>query len=236
MEDDSNIYFGQINQFNIRLRDYTIPLGYQYLVSLPATGNDTTAYYFFNLIDQFNHEQNTTIFSFYADGKAPTVQILSPTSTQFDANQSATLNVTISVNDKGGIFLVELYYKIDNSSSNTEWNIISLRINATTGEFTFMIPVTTENGTVFFKVRVYDNVGYSTSSTEHMFSYTNANPSANETSTKKSGGNNLVTWVVGGAILVAVGGGVVVAISKLNKSGKLTAVKSRIISKKPPGN
>ena len=236
-ESDSLVYYGQIDQFSIRLRDYTIPLGYQYIVSLPASNNDTYGYYFFDLKDYLNYEVNTTIFTYYIDGTMPSVNVTDPTAIQtssLDLHKASYVNVTLNLFDKGGIFLVEVYYMINNATSY-DWIILSTHLNITSGSLTVEIPISSVNGTMYFKVRVYDHVGFSASTPVYMIDYINGSLSE---STSKSGSNIvsdlLIPLLLLGGVVVVGGGVLYFGGSKLKKSGKLTAVKNKISSKKPP--
>ncbi len=232
----SNVYYGQINLFSIQLRTYNIPLGYQYVIHLPASNNDTMGYYFFDLKDIFNHEVNTTIYSFYIDGDTPSVNVTSQITSPFLFNLKGApyVNVTASIYDKGGIFLVEVYYKVNNVTSLNDWKILSLYTNIISGNIVAHIPIDNVNGTVFYKLRVYDNVGFSISTQEYRLDYYNGN----NPNFGKSGGSGIIGLllpIIGvSAVVVVVGAGLYFIIPKMKKSSKLSAVKNRISSKRPP--
>lgn len=248
-ESDSNLYYGNISQFSINLASYNIPYGYQYKVSFPATGNDTTVYYFFNLVDRFNHERNTTIYSYYSDGTAPKVAITNPTQTQENATVYTGVGYKIDYNisDKGGIFLVELYYTVNNKTSINNWIIVDKFVDVTNGSYNFVLNTLPQNGTLYFKIRVYDHAGFSSESPVYKIQFTttkapqttNTNTTTPQTtSTKHTNGNNIISsllipLVIVSAVVAVVGGGGYVGYKKLKNNGKLTVIKEKISSKRP---
>ena len=230
-EDNSLINYGQINMFNITLTDYIIPLGYQYLFALPATTNDTTGYYFFSFRDNFNYERNTSIYTFYADATPPVATITAPVNngTTLDLKGASYLFVNVTASDKGGLFLIELYYKVNNQSVLDEWQILDIYLNGSTKvDIAFNLTLNNETGIIYYKVRVYDEAGFSYSTSVYKMDYLNANIPKT-----KHGGIDLVPFAVVGAIIVIGGVATYFAYPRLKRSGKLTAIKQRITSKRP---
>jgi hypothetical protein len=245
IQDDSAVYYGQIDQFSIRLRDYNIPLGYQYLVSnMPATGNDTNVFYFFNLKDKYNHEFNSSIFSFYSDGSIPLVTVNSPLESNTSLNMAGASKIIIDFNvtDNGGLFLVELYYKINNQTTFDDWQIVEMHLNTTNGNYYFEVPLSNASGTLYFKLRAYDNVGFSNTTDEYMIPFINANipqttqqTSQTTTQTTQNNEPDLLVPLVGGLAVIGIAGAGIVLYPKLKKGGKLTQVREKISSKRPKG-
>lgn len=158
--DYSSNYFGQITAFQFNFVYYTIPLGYQWMSTIPMSVNNTIVQYYFNATDILNNTALTKTYSYYSDGKAPTIQSVSNL-TQIDLTASKTIEVTAKVQDQGGVFDVELYYRFNQSDS---YQIVSMKYNNTTQEYYYDIPVTQATGNVSYYIKAYDYVGFVTTS------------------------------------------------------------------------
>jgi len=75
IRDYSSLYLGSLDAFTIVLKNYKIPLGYQFMVTVPETNDDTWVYYFFILRDTLGNTVNTTTYSYYSDGAHPVITL-----------------------------------------------------------------------------------------------------------------------------------------------------------------
>ncbi|MFX1511035.1 MAG: hypothetical protein ACFFCQ_00400, partial [Promethearchaeota archaeon] len=170
IQDYSESYTGIINKYEIELIHYSIPLGYQFIATVPSTGNDTTVYYFVTLTDGLLNVQNSSLYSYYSDGLPPTIS-LTTISSPLDMQGNSYLTVEAEVLDTGGLSGIEIYYRFSNSS---EWTIESMSYEVSSGKYLFDIPMVSEEGIVYYKIRAFDQAGWSTESSTHTVEFTNA--------------------------------------------------------------
>ncbi len=170
IQDYSELYFGSIDKFEIKLIQYSIPPNYQYIALVPPTGNDTAVYYYIALTDGLNNVQNSSLYSYYSDGLPPNIT-LSTISSPLDMQGHSYLNIEAQVTDTGNLSDVEIYYRYSNTS---EWIIESMTYDPDSGQYIFDIPMQSEEGIVYYKIRAYDQVGYSTESEIYTVEFTNA--------------------------------------------------------------
>ena len=168
--DYSNNYFGQITQFQFTFAYYTIPYGYQWMNTVPMSINDTIVKYYFNATDFVNNTAFTNVYSYFADGDAPTMDVLTNTTNQIQLNSARTIEVSTLVQDQGGIFDVELYYRFDNTNS---FQIVLMQYDNVSKIYSYSVtvPVSDVNGTFYYYIKSYDNVGFTSISPEFNMTY-----------------------------------------------------------------
>ncbi len=157
IEDFSEFYSGTVRNYSIEISHHGLPLGYQYQAIIPATNNDTAAYYYMNLTDNLWNSKLTSIYQYYSDGLPPNVSVKQHISS-LDLSGGHSIRVYADVTDTGGIFDAEVYYRF---SEGTEWIVDSMSLNTTSGLYFFDVFVPSANGTLTYKVRAYDLSGLS---------------------------------------------------------------------------
>ncbi|MFX0208705.1 MAG: hypothetical protein ACFFDT_22175 [Candidatus Hodarchaeota archaeon] len=206
IQDYSELYFGSIDKFEIELIQYSIPPNYQYLASIPPTGNDTVVHYYITLTDGLNNAQNSSLYSYYSDGLPPNIT-LTAISSPLDMQGNSYLNIEAQVTDTGSLSGVEIYYKYSNTS---QWIIESMTYDSESGQYIFDIPMQSEEGIVYYKIRAYDQVGYNSESEIYIVEYTNAEIAVSD----EDGLGGLLLILGLGIVLLAVGGAVGVYLVK----------------------
>jgi len=167
IEDFSEFYSGTLTNYSIELSHHRLPLGFQYQALIPATNNDTQAYYYMNLTDNLWNSKLSSIYQYYSDGLPPNVSVKQHISSM-DLSGGHSIRIYAEVEDTGGIFEAEAYYKF---SESTDWIVDSMLLNNTTGLYFYDVPIPSENGTLTYKVRAYDLSGLSNETTIYTTSF-----------------------------------------------------------------
>ncbi|MFX1282893.1 MAG: hypothetical protein ACFFB5_04525 [Promethearchaeota archaeon] len=167
IQDFSDIYSGSILNFEIEIRDYKYPLGYQYYVEIPASVNDTIVFFYINMTDNLWNSENTSLYQYYADGTAPNINMIQLSSPMNLAGKHY-IRVSANIIDQGGVFGADAYYKF---SEDDYWVIGTMSLNSTSGNYFFDVPISSENGTLFYKVRAFDLAGLSSETAVYSVSY-----------------------------------------------------------------
>ena len=170
IQDFSELYSGSITDFTIELKHYSVPLGYQFMATLPSTGNDTTVLYYITLTDRVYNAQNTSVFSYYADGLAPQILVQSPPS-PLDLSGGYSIRLSADISDAGGVLGADIYYKF---SQSADWIVSPLSYDSMTGFFIFDVPISTGEGTLLYRIRAFDVSGLSSESALCTIDFTNA--------------------------------------------------------------
>ena len=169
IEDFSDLYSGTITKYEIELIHHSVPLGYQYMVMIPASINDTTVFFYINMTDRLWNSANTSIYDYYADGLAPRVDIINHVPT-VDLAGGDSITIYATIEDQGGIFGADAYYKF---SEDGEWMVGAMLEGNTLGSYSFDVPVPDASGIMYYKVRAYDFSGLSNETAIYTVTYSN---------------------------------------------------------------
>ncbi len=156
MTDYSEYYSGMLTAFNIQLKHHSIPLGYQFLETIPQSVNDTDVQFYLTLTDQLGNVANSSIYTYYADGMVPNIT-LSNISSPLNVEGARYVTITAEIIDRSGINGAELYYKYKEKDN---WIILSMNYNSSLGQYYANVPLINESGTIYYKVRAFDMVGF----------------------------------------------------------------------------
>ncbi len=167
IQDFSELYSGSITKYEIELIDYTYPVGYQFYVKIPATMNDTAVSFYINMTDKLGNSENTTVIEYYSDGVAPSINVI-PLTSPMNLAGAHYVRINANIEDKGGIFGADTYYKYNESD---DWTVGAMVLDSTPGLYFFDIPVLTETGTVYYKIRAYDFSGLLNETSIYTVSY-----------------------------------------------------------------
>ncbi|MHA1115950.1 MAG: hypothetical protein ACTSPJ_07225 [Candidatus Heimdallarchaeaceae archaeon] len=168
--DYSDLYSGSVTSFEITLKHYSIPLGYEFISTIPKTNTDTDVLFYITLTDSLDNVVNSSIFSYYSDGLAPNITLI-PINSPLDLAGGYTIEVQANVTDRGGLLTVEVYYTFDEQN---DWKILSMEYDPSTDLYTVSIPVIISSGNLTYKVRAYDLAGFSSESNITIIEITKA--------------------------------------------------------------
>lgn len=185
IQDFSDQYSGSITAFQIELIHYRYPLGFEYVVAIPSSENDTTVIFYLTLTDLPLNAENTSIFSYYADGIPPEISIPAEqlTNGTLDLAGAAYLQITANATDQGGISSVEVYYRF---SENASWQIAAMDFDAELNLYSYSVPLPQPAGTLTYKIRAFDRSGLTAQSSEHTIQFTNGEIAPSPTSEDNS--------------------------------------------------
>lgn len=169
IQDFSELYFGSITDFTIELKHYSVPLGYQFMATIPPTGNDTTVLYYVTLTDRLWNAQNTSVNDYYADGLAPEILVQSLPS-PLDVSGGYSIRLSANISDAGGVLGADIYYKF---SESADWIVNPLSYDSTTGLFIFDVPISTGEGILLYRIRAFDLSGLSSESALYTIDFIN---------------------------------------------------------------
>lgn len=169
IQDFSDLYSGTITKYEVEIIHHTVPLGYQYMVTIPASINDTTVFFYINMTDSLWNSENTTTFEYYSDGLAPSVNIVSHTSI-VNLGGGDSIPIYAMIEDQGGILGADAYYKF---SEGDEWMVGAMSLNSTLGSYSFDVPVPSASGIMYYKVRAFDFSGLSNETAIFNVTYSN---------------------------------------------------------------
>ncbi|MFW9990459.1 MAG: hypothetical protein ACFFD4_00225 [Candidatus Odinarchaeota archaeon] len=169
IEDFSASYSGVITSCHINLTHYEIPLGYQFIATIPQSNNDTTVYYYITMTDMYWNAINSSTFSYYSDGLAPNISV-QEISSPLNMAGSFSIQVLANVTDITGLYDVEIYFKF---SESDPWTIRSMSFDTITELYTINILVPTAGGTLTYKIRAYDLIGLLSESGSYEIEFTN---------------------------------------------------------------
>ncbi|MHA2252660.1 MAG: hypothetical protein ACXAD7_20015, partial [Candidatus Kariarchaeaceae archaeon] len=172
IHDYSNLYSGSIKQLSIRLKEWKIPLGYQFIAIIPKSGNDTDVSFYISLTDDLGNADNSSIFQYYSDGLPPEISF-TPLESILNLDKASYIYLEVSVSDKSGIFEVEVYTFFGIEVTTPAWDIKLMHFDPETNMYIIDIPIPTTNGTLWYKIRTYDNVGHATETQIYSVEYEN---------------------------------------------------------------
>ncbi|MHA1401766.1 MAG: hypothetical protein ACTSQE_15550 [Candidatus Heimdallarchaeaceae archaeon] len=167
--DYSDLYSGSITAFEIELRDYSIPWGYQYISTIPNSSIDTTVQFYITLTDNLDNAKNTSIFSYYSDGLPPNISVI-PITSPVNLEGAYTIEVMANITDNGEILCAEAYYRF---SELDDWMIISMLYDSLSDLYYATISIPTSSGNLTYKVRAYDIAGFSSESDIYIVEFSN---------------------------------------------------------------
>ncbi|UJG40567.1 MAG: hypothetical protein K9W45_12125 [Candidatus Heimdallarchaeum aukensis] len=168
--DYSDLYSGSVINYEIVLKHYTIPIGYEFISTIPRTNMDTDVLFYITLTDALDNSVNSSTFSYYSDGLAPNISLI-PITSPLDLAGGYDIEVQANVTDKGGLLTVEVYYTFDEES---DWKILSMKYDSSISLYTVSIPVIISSGNLTYKVRAYDLAGFSSESNITIIEFTKA--------------------------------------------------------------
>jgi len=156
--DYSDMYSGSITSLEVELTHIIIPLGYQFMATIPQANTDVDVLFYITLMDSLWNAVNTSIYQYHADGLPPEITtevIESP----LDLSGSQYIPVSAIVQDTGGVFGADVYYRL---SESTEWLVLAMiLINETTGYYSVDIPIFADSGNLTYYIRAFDLAGHS---------------------------------------------------------------------------
>jgi subtilisin-like proprotein convertase family protein len=211
IQDFSDQYSGFITAFQIELVHYRYPLGFEYIANIPRSENDTTVTFYLTLTDVPLNAENTSTFSYYADGLPPEISIPAEqlANETLDLDGAAYLQIMANATDQGGISSVEVYYRF---SENASWQIASMLFDAELTLHSYSVPLPEPAGNMTYMIRAYDRAGLTTQSSEYTIQFTNGQiaPSFTpESSEADSGGNGNLGQLLFLGILAMLGLGAI---------------------------
>lgn len=209
IQDFSDLFSGFITTLDIEIKHHRIPLGYQFMATIPKTGNDTTVYYFLTLSDLILNSQNTSKYQYYSDGLPPSINVQAIVS-PLDLSRGNSIQIVTNITDTGGILSVDIYYKFIESA---DWSIASMVFDNQTKTYVFDIPIPTANGTLIYKIRAFDLSGLASETPIDTIEFFNGRPGT-------SPGIDIGQIILLGVLALS-GGGVIAAAVYLYKQGKL---------------
>ncbi|MFW9991666.1 MAG: proprotein convertase P-domain-containing protein [Candidatus Odinarchaeota archaeon] len=181
VQDLSATNTGSITAFQVDLYHHDLPQGYEFLGTIPPTGNDTTVIFYITLMDGLLNAKNTSTFTYYSDGLPPDISVQEIPS-PLDMEQGSYIQVVANVTDAGGIQIVQIYYKF---SENGTWQIQKMLLNPETEQYLFDIPLPVTSGKVFYKINASDLVEHTSETLIYIIEFSNAKIAG--TSTKNPG-------------------------------------------------
>ena len=162
-------YSGFLTEFSIKLEHFSVPTGYLYAATIPASIIDSQVQFYITLTDTFWNDINSTTYSYYSDGIIPQIDVneqLSPV--DLDGNNFIT--ITASVTDQNGILGAEIYFKFTDTD---EWTINTMIQSEISNGYYFDIPIDMNSGVLQYYLKAYDNSGHFGESDEISFTFQN---------------------------------------------------------------
>jgi hypothetical protein len=218
IQDNSVLFSGFITTFDIELKHYSIPLGYQFMATIPKTGNDTHVSYFITLSDSILNSQNTSINQYYSDGLPPTITVQTIVS-PLDLAGESSIQMVANVTDTGGVLGVDIYYKFTESA---DWSIARMLFDNQTKMYVVDIPISTANGTLIYKIKAYDLSGLTSETSINTLEFINGKPATSEE-------DDLGPIIIFGGLFLVIGAGgagVVYLIRKRLSTGAVESIET----------
>ena len=196
IQDNSVLFSGLITTFDIELKHHRIPLDYQFMATIPKTGNDTYVSYFITLSDPILNSQNTSTYQYYSDGLSPTINIQTIVS-PLDLSGENSILIVANVTDAGGVLGVDIYYKFTESA---DWSVARMFFDPQTNMYISDIPIPTANGTLIYKIRAFDFSGLVSETLIDDIEFFNGQPGTSK-------GVDIGPLIIFGGILLIIGAG-----------------------------
>ena len=162
-------YSGFLTAFTVKLEHYSLPTGYEYSATIPASNIDSNVQFYITLTDIFWNDINSTTFSYYSDGINPIIDIdeqLSPA----NLDGENFIKIAASVTDQNGILGTEIYYKFVDTE---EWTITTMIQGEIISNYYFNIPIDMNSGALIYYLKAYDNSGLFTESDVNNITFQN---------------------------------------------------------------
>ncbi len=162
-------YSGFLTSFTVKLEHFSVPTGYSYAATIPASIIDSQVQFYITLTDTFWNDINSTAYSYYSDGIIPVIDVneqLSPV--DLDGNNFITISA--SVTDQNGILGTEIYYKF---SDTDEWTINTMIQSEISNSYYFNVPIDVNSGVLQYYLKAYDNSGLFAESEGISFTFQN---------------------------------------------------------------
>ncbi|UJG43292.1 MAG: hypothetical protein K9W46_13080 [Candidatus Heimdallarchaeum endolithica] len=168
--DYSDIYSGSIINYEIILKHYRIPIGYEFISTISKTNMDTYVLFYITLTDLLDNSVNSSTFSYYSDGLTLNISLI-PINSPLDLEGAHYIDVQANVTDRGGLLTVEVYNTFDEQN---DWKILSMEYDPSTDLYTVSILVIISSGNLTYKVRAYDLAGFSSESNITIIEFSKA--------------------------------------------------------------
>lgn len=169
IQDYSELYSGSITGIELTLIHYTIPLGYGFMATIPASDNDTTVQFHITLTDLLGNEIDTSDYFYYSDGLAPTIN-LEALDTPYNLNGDHYIPITAEITDEGGISGADVYYRF---SETDTWSFVPMVFDQELNMYVAYVQVDSVTGTLEYMVRAFDLSGLSSETSSVSIDFNN---------------------------------------------------------------
>lgn len=169
IQDYSELYSGSITGVELTLTHYTIPLGYGFMATIPASDNDTTVQFHITLTDLLWNEMNTSDYFYYSDGLAPTIN-LEALDTPYNLNGDHYIPITAEITDEGGVSGADVYYRF---SETDTWSFMPMVFDQELNMYVAYVQVNSATGTLEYMVRAFDLSGLSSETSSVSIEFIN---------------------------------------------------------------
>ncbi|MCK4845434.1 MAG: hypothetical protein KAS95_07160, partial [Candidatus Heimdallarchaeota archaeon] len=169
IQDYSELYSGSITGVELTLTHYTVPLGYGFMATIPASENDTTVLFYITLTDLLWNEIDTSDYFYYSDGLAPTIN-LEALDTPYNLNGDHYIPITAELTDEGGISGADVYYRF---SETDTWSFMPMVFDQELNMYVAYVQVDSVTGTLEYMVRAFDLSGLSSETSSVSIDFNN---------------------------------------------------------------
>ena len=169
IQDYSELYSGSVTNVEISLVHYTVPLGYGFMATIPASENDTTVQFYITLTDILWNEIDTSDYFYYSDGLVPTIN-LEELDTPYNLNGDHYIPITAEITDEGGISGADVYYRF---SETDAWSFMPMIFDQELNMYIAYIQVDSITGTLEYMVRAFDLSGLSSETSTVSLDFNN---------------------------------------------------------------